>query len=253
MSLTKILKDKYSIENEKFTTKTKKICILDTETLSITEPRIYDFGMLIADLKGNILFKKQFVVDEVISSKKMQTAFYSSKLPEYERRIKENLLTVDKFWNVSKQVNEVLNDFNVKTLGAYNLPFDDRAMTFSTRQYKFLDEFISKPHQFDRVDLWTVACRYIASMPEYWKFCVENGFYSKAKNLTTNAEVMYAFITNNPSYKEEHISIDDCIIEYEILNFILNVNKPKQKIGNLVNDIKGSPYHLAKFDKTLIK
>ena len=145
----------------------------------------------------------------------------------------------------------MLNDFNVKTIGAYNLPFDDRALAFSTRQYQFLDEFIKRPHQYDKLDLWTLACRHIASTEEYWTFCIKNGFYSKAKNLVTNAEVMYAFITNNPTYKEEHISVDDCIIEYEILNFILN-KKPKPKLSEMVGDIQHMPFRLANFDKSLL-
>jgi len=250
-SLSLQLAEKYGIP--KPTTTTKKVAIIDTETLSITEPRVYDIGVLIADLKGNVILKKQFVVDEVISSKKMQTAFYSGKLPEYEKRINENALTVGKFWEIQKEVNAVLNDFNVKTIGAYNLPFDERALAFSSRQYKYMqDGFITRQHQYDRLDLWTLACRYIASMPEYHDYCVRNSFYSKAGNLTTNAEIMYSFLINNPKYKEEHISIDDCEIEYEILNFILTGVKPKPKFTELVNDVQHMPFRLSNFDKSIL-
>ena len=251
-SLSLQLAEKYGIE--KPNTQTKKVAIIDTETLSITEPRVYDIGVLIADTKGNVILKQQFVVDEVLNSKKMQTAFYSSKLPEYQKRINENALTVGKFWTIQKQVNELLNDFNVKTIGAYNLPFDERALAFSSRQYQFMqDGFLKRYHQYDRLDLWTLACRYIASMPEYHDYCVTNGFYSKAGNLTTNAEIMYSFLLNDPKYKEEHISIDDCEIEYAILNYIMTGIKPKPKFTDLVNDVKHMPFKLAGFDKSVLE
>ncbi len=249
MSLSKQITEKYLLDG--YSSRTKKIAILDTETLGIVEPRIYDFGLLIGDLNGNVIYKEQFIIEEVYESKKMQTAFYKSKMPIYDKRISEGSVTVGKFWEASKKVNEILQDFNVKTLGAFNLPFDEKALKFSARHYKYLDEFIKRQHQYERVDLWTLACEFIGSNPKFWEFCIENGFYSKAGNLKTNAEVMYAFITGNPKYKEEHLSIDDCIIEYEIFDYILK-SQSKIKMSDIYGNVKTAPYRLTNFDKSLL-
>ncbi len=247
MSLKKEIEQKYGIAN--YNSTTKKIAVFDTETLGVTEPRVYDFGLVIADFKGNVYFKKKFIVKEVYSNKKMQTAFYSCKMPKYDEQI-ANGVFVGAFWEIARSVNQILKDFNVKTLGAFNIGFDERALAFSVREYEFMKEFFNRYHQYDRIDIWTIACVHIGTKPEYHDFCIEHGFYTKAKNIITNAETFYAFITNNPHYEEEHMSVEDCEIEYAILMYVLKEMKGKKpKLSDILNYVVGSPYRLTKFDK----
>lgn len=221
----------------------KKVAIIDTETFGVTEPRIYDFGILIADLKGNVIYKEQFIIDEVFKSNKMKTAFYACKRPLYFERIENGEVTVMPFWQCSKKVNQILKDFNVSIIGAYNLKFDERAMTHSAREYKYMTDFISRYHRYRRLDLWTTAVKHLGTNPKFHEFCLENGFVTSAGNLKTDAETMYRYIVGNPNFREEHVSIDDCQIEYEI--FLKVLKAVGGQVEKILDDVQGSPYRFT--------
>ena len=83
----------------------------------------------------------------------------------------------------------------------------------------------------------------------YCLFCVKNGYYSKNKNMTTNAETVYKFLTQNKEFEEEHTGLADCRIELQILCKCLQYH---EKINRHIN--RGC-YHIPqkKFKKMLDK
>ena len=63
---------------------------IDTETANtFDDPLVYDLGGCIHDKKGNVYETFSFVVYETYCEMKdlMQTAYYASKLPQYETDI----------------------------------------------------------------------------------------------------------------------------------------------------------------------
>lgn len=219
------------LKNVSFDKRQRNYCIVDTETIGITNPRVYDLSLVIFN-KNKTLFKIAFVIDEVFNSKLWDSAYYSNKRNKYVE-----LLDTDQdyhlanFWEVEKCFNNILKHFNVKHLGAYNVNFDLRALKFSNKQYKYSknEDFIEKLHQLEIFDIWTMACNKANS--DYVNYCIENGFLSKSGNPQTNAEIMYSYYTKNPDFKECHIGLSDCLIEMEIFKQI--AFNGKKKIGKL--------------------
>lgn len=57
---------------------------------------------------------------------------------------------------------------------------------------------------------------------KYYNFAVENNYFSEKGNILTNAECAYNFITQDVTFSEVHIGIDDVNIETEILRYCLS-------------------------------
>ena len=70
----------------------------------------------------------------------------------------------------------------------------------------------------------------ICKMPTYIEFCEEHNFLTKNGRPQATAESIYAFITNNPDYKEEHTALEDVEIETEIMQYCYRQHKPMNKV-----------------------
>ena len=62
-----------------------------------------------------------------------------------------------------------------------------------------------------------MACQTICQKIDYQFFCAKNGYFSKNKNMTTNAETVYKYLTKNHNFEEEHTGLEDALIEYALL------------------------------------
>ena len=62
-----------------------------------------------------------------------------------------------------------------------------------------------------------MACQLICTQKNYIRFCLENGFVSPSGNIKTSAETVYAYMTNNADYDENHTGLEDVLIETKIL------------------------------------
>ena len=63
--------------------------ILDTETISLEKPFVYDLGYTIADADGNIVAKKSYVITQIWNNKELfATSYYADKKPLYYARLK---------------------------------------------------------------------------------------------------------------------------------------------------------------------
>ena len=69
-------------------------------------------------------------------------------------------------------------------------------------------------------------------MKKYHKFCTDNGFVSKSGNISTSAETVYRFLTNNPDFEEEHKGLEDVEIEVKIFAECI---KKKKRMNRKIN------------------
>jgi hypothetical protein len=201
-------------------TKTKKFLILDTETCNtIEQPLPYDIGWAICDKNGNILIERSFLVAEVFLDMKdvMQSAYYAEKIPNYWEDVKKNLRTIAPMWKIRKIMLKDMKEYNVKTVGAYNMGFDKRALNNLMR-------YISKswcrwwfPFGTEFICIWSMACDVLLNRTTYIKFALNNGLISDANNIFTSAECAYKYITKNIDFKESHTGLEDVKIEIEIM------------------------------------
>lgn len=209
----------------------KYFIALDTETAnSISFPLPYDAGWAVTDKHGNIYETRSYVVYEIYCKEreKMKSAYYADKLPQYEEDIKSGKRKLASFWTIRKQFLADMENYNTKTVCAYNMGFDRRALN---NDMKFISSwgkwFFPKDTDFQCI--WHMACSCILNRSSYIKFAKENNFISEAGNILTNAEVCYKYITKELDFKESHTGLEDVLIEIAIMALCYRQHKPFEK------------------------
>lgn len=196
------------------------ILILDVETANDTEDAFtYDIGYQIIDLFGVVHAEGSFVIRDIFFYEKelMNSAYYSNKIPEYLTDIREGKREVVNFMYARRKILNLMKEYNCNTVAAYNAHFDRNALNKTVR-------FITKskvryffPYGTEFICIWNMACNSICQTSDYKTFAETNFLYSNhGKNYRATAETVYAFLTNNSNFQEEHKGLDDVKIEKEI-------------------------------------
>jgi hypothetical protein len=183
-------------------------CTLDTETVggASAPTGMYNLGCTIHDKDGNIFATCSLLVME--HYEEIKNDDYAKKnFAIYEQRLIAGQITaVATERQALEIVRSLCHFYGVKYVMAYNSAFDFT----KTICRELLDEF-------EFIDLYLMALQTITHLKAYQKFCVENNFKSRSgKNCATSAESVYAFITDNADYIEEHTALSDALIEMEI-------------------------------------
>ena len=252
----------------------KKIiyCVLDTETatlpiaakwhenerkkIAIAKPLVYDIGWTITDRKGNILQKRNYLVQETFFVPQIfNTAYYKDKRPQYIEMYNNGTITA---LNWNQIVNILLDDltsFDVSAVAAYNAAFDfKRAIPFTERYIKNLysdkfqqweerqnelceqivrgeikpendkyleSVFIIRGQEFLIIDLWGMACEKLLNTNKYRDYCLENNFLTASgEYFKTSAETTFSYLTQDIDFVESHTALSDAEIETHILQKI---------------------------------
>lgn len=183
-------------------------CTLDTETVggASAPTGMYNLGCTIHDKDGNIFATCSLLVME--HYEEIKNDDYAKKnFAIYEQRLVAGQITaVATERQALEIVRSLCHFYGVKYVMAYNSAFDFT----KTICRELLDDF-------EFIDLYLMALQTITHLKAYQKFCVENNFKSRSgKNCATSAESVYAFITDNADYIEEHTALADALIEMEI-------------------------------------
>ena len=209
-------------------------CTLDTETVggASAPTGMYNLGCTIHDRKGNIFATTSLLVmehyDEIRNDDYAKKNFHI-----YEERLARGemsaVATEEEAFNI---VRNLCRFYGVKYVMAYNTGFD----LCKTVCRELVPEF-------EFIDLYLMALQTVCHQKKYAKFCIENGFKSKSgKSCSTTAESVYAFITNNPNYEEEHTALADALIEMAIFVHCSAMHKKYNK--NIHQwDAKGKEYN----------
>lgn len=206
----------------------KYICVMDTETLGVDKPLIYDLGITIADKQGNIYHQANWIVKEIFEQKDlMASAYYANKLPKYYKMIEEGSAIVKPWKEIRQALNTILDEYNVKVISAYNLGFDKRAISYTHKCLGNRAKFLTRP--FEMWDIWGIATQTILRQKSFQKLADKQGWRTPKGNLLTNAEVSYRYITNNLDFIEEHTALHDTGIEVQILARCLRQHKKMDK------------------------
>ena len=194
----------------------------------------YDCGIAACYLDGTILEEHNLVNGDVFygASDEMQSCYYAQKLPKYHEAIADGRRTVVNTYQLKKLFADLMEKYDTNIVCAYNTGFDKRCgnntEAFATAgKYKYLF-----PYGTEFWDAWLMAKDTICQMASYRKFCEENGFMTKHKTPRpqTKAETVYAFITQNPDFQEEHQGLDDVRIEVAIMAACIRKHKKMRRI-----------------------
>ena len=194
--------------------------IIDTETCNTVEqPLPYDIGFAICDRYGNIAEERSYIVAEIFLDMKdtMKSAYFAEKIPQYWEDIKNGTREIKSIYKIRKEIKDLMNKYNVKKVGAYNMGFDKRAlnnvMRYTTKSFcrwffPFGTEFFC---------IWHLATQTLLQQKTFFKMAEKNDWFSEKGNLLTNAEVTYNYIKKMSDFKEEHKGLEDVRIEIEIM------------------------------------
>ena len=194
--------------------------VIDTETCNTVEqPLPYDIGFAICDRMGNIAEERSYVVAETFLDMKdtMKSAYFAEKIPQYWEDIKNGTRKIKSIYKIRREVKDLMNKYNVKKVGAYNMGFDKRAlnnvMRYTTKSFcrwffLFGTEFFC---------IWHLATQTLLQQKTFFKMAEKNNWFSEKGNLLTNAEVTYNYIKKMSDFKEEHKGLEDVRIEVEIM------------------------------------
>lgn len=198
----------------------EKFIVLDVETANdVPDTLTYDIGFAVADRLGNIYEEKSYVISDIFTEEKdlMQECYYKHKLPLYEERLANNSAKKVTLFTARREIAKLINKYNIKTVYAYNASFDRNALN-TTQRYLTKSKYrYFFPYGVEIHCIWHMACQTICQKMDYIYFCIKNGFYSEKKNMTTNAETVYKYLTKNTNFEEEHTGLADVYIELEIL------------------------------------
>lgn len=196
-------------------------CTLDTETVGgASNPTgMYNLGCVIHDKDGNIFATTSMLVMEHYD--KIRNDDYAKKnFPIYEERLCRGEMTaIASEAQAVEVVRSLCKMYNVKYVMAYNSSFD---FTKTVCRELLVD--------FEFIDIYLMALQTITHLKKYAKFCRENKLYSRSgKTCSTSAESVYAFITDNADYAEEHTALSDAMIEMEIFKRCYAMHKKYTK------------------------
>lgn len=209
-----------STSNERktnFEMRTKTIyATLDTETVGgIDTPKgAYNYGIVIHDREGTILATQNLLVAEYYDEIKNDD-YAKKNFDLYKQYIEEGKVSVvateDEAISILKNLCKY---YDVKYVMAFNSGFD----MCKTRCRELLEDF-------EFIDLWLMALQTLTHYKKFSTFCNNFGMKNKKGNCLTNAETMYAYVTNTPDYEEEHTALADSLIEMEIFKACLKTHK----------------------------
>ena len=173
----------------------------------------------------------------------MQSAYYACKLPKYDEMIAEGKAIVMPWNEIKAEFNQMLEQYDVKVLSAYNLGFDKRALTYTNKCMGNTGKFLGRPVEL--WDIWGIATQTIMQHKTFHKIALSENWYTEKGNVLSNAEVAYRYITNELDFEESHTALHDTEIETQILARCLRQNK---KLEN-GKGIFGSPWKVAQKGK----
>lgn len=200
---------------------TEKIMVLDIETANTTEDGLaYDIGFIVADRHGNIFEKHSYCVYDIFVLEKelMKSAYYGWKIPQYEELLAKKEMQLKTIFSVKKIIAEIMKEYNIKKVFAYNCYFDktmlNKTLRYITKsQYRWFF-----PYGTEFCDIWNFACSTICQKKSYKEFCESNNYISnRGRNYQAKAETVYQFIKKDNQFQEEHKGLADVLIEYAIL------------------------------------
>ncbi len=195
-----------------------KIIVLDTETLGVFNPSVYDLGYVIYDSDVDGIVKaRDYITSEIYDDHdKMNTAYYLEKLPIYEKRLADGYCKKMKWAYILRVLKRDINKYGVDGIYAYNSRFDTRAIAKTCEGLGVK----SNPTADGIIDIWKgLTDPHITETEEYKEFCRKHGFMTKHKKprCQAKAETVFRFLTGQTDYIEEHTALEDSKIELAIL------------------------------------
>lgn len=215
----------------------KYIIILDVETTNNqigvkgapNDGLVYDLGFTVADKQGNVYAKRSFAIKEIFDWKElMDTAYYKNKLPKYYEKLKKGEMKKVSIWEARKSIKSAMEYFNITEVYAFNANFDYTTLNNTVRYLSGSACRWFFKYRTKICDIWHIACQTLGLQKTFQWENVRNA----NGNLITNAERMYAYLSQDFEFEEEHTGLADALIETQILARCFKTHKSIDKSIN---------------------
>ena len=213
------------------TIKPNAYVVMDTETSGYSK-LVFDFGWLTIDKHGNQLGNADMVFFDVAVTEK---PYFMNKVKGYADRCDDGIHRVTSFDRGRTLLNMHINNLRDKgyrvIVCAYNAGFDIRALDITTRRMNLADKFFTS--KVDLLDIWG---NWAISAPKAYTAPKT----ASGRFMSTSAENVYRFETQQPDFVEAHTAFEDTKIEAQIL---LKILKRKKRV-KVVQDPRDFDHHI---------
>lgn len=198
------------------------VAIIDTETTK--NGYVYDLGVAIMNIgTGEVIDSMNVVVEETFNDvSAMNTSYYACKIPAYLEAINAGELEVLPFSECFKRFGALLEAHNVRSVWAYNMAFDYKALnrTISELSNSFVTSFF--PGNVACYDLMSSAINMVGNTRRYQKWAIEHNYVTPTGRARATAETMFRFIADDDSFIEDHTALSDAMVEADILAHLVS-------------------------------
>ena len=115
--------------------------------------------------------------------------------------------------NNKENYKKAMEIFDIKEVYAYNANFDYTTLNNTVRYLSGSACRWFFPYGTQICDIWHIACQVLGTQKTFQWENVRN----EKGNLLTNAERMFAYLSQNEDFEEEHTGLADAIVETQIL------------------------------------
>ena len=227
--------------------KEKYLMFIDTETigtLNVKESILpFEIGMKVLDTETNKIVKeKSYLVRKFFNNKYiMLSTFSATKYPNYFEKLDNDkrykTMSVN---DISKDIEKTISRYAIKIMVAHNGGFDKNAMA------RLFEDFgVDNP--FENIDLLDTMelSKVITYSKDYANYCINNKdilnsmkescFITNSGRVRTTAQAIFAYLSDNANYQEEHTALEDIDIEIEIFKASV------EKLGNTIVNLNTTP------------
>lgn len=198
------------------------VAVIDTETTK--NGYVYDLGVAIMNAAtGEVVDTMNVVVEETFNDVlAMNTSYYACKIPQYLEAINAGELEVIPFSECFKRFGALLESHNVRSVWAYNMAFDFKALnrTIAELSNDFITCFF--PCNVTCYDLMSASVNIIGNTRRYQKWAIAHDYVTPTGRARATAETMFRFIADDDSFVEDHTALSDAIIEADILAHLVS-------------------------------
>lgn len=211
----------------------------DTETGSVSDPKIYDIGWVIHDKAGNIFETHSYLTAEFYTPQYMKTAYFANKVGLYNEMLANGEISIKPFAEIIRIMNESIAPLPNLTIGAYNMPFDLKALRMTAEALGIKGKLLKRTAKTQ--DIRSLCMETICnSHKTYERFVKRNNLLTPAGNLSTTAENLFRYLMKDVEFIEDHTALSDAMIETALWAYALRQNKKYEK------GVPRSTFHLLK-------
>jgi hypothetical protein len=211
--------------------------VIDTETVNGVkeDPFMYDLGLAICDKRGRIYEERSLVIADIYCNEKelMKSAYYAEKLPKYEKALATGERELVSIFTAKRIVADLCKKYNVKAITAHNACFDERATRQTIRYVTKSKMRYFLPYGIPLYDTMKMAQDTICKQKSYERFVDKNNLRTKSGRIPSNAQALYCYMADDPTFVEEHQGLDDVRIEVQILARCLAQHKKMRRLAYL--------------------